>query len=239
MFYFTDIITDPVRLVSRSIRTGKPIIVVRINYRLNIFGFLASSELLSAAGCNFGFFDQVTALRWITINITAFGGDPAKMTLGGQSAGGTSAYIHALRALYGTGKVCFRSCIIQSPATGLCGPFDMHTADQKWNVLCQHLGLTQLNPEERLSRLRSVSSESLLATVGNLGWSVFTLTEEESLVSFSQYHAERINTGICQPSPPEEISTCEAPQIEFHVLLGTTSYEVCVYLCLVIPWNIS
>ncbi|HVE20961.1 MAG TPA: carboxylesterase family protein [Acidocella sp.] len=64
-------------------------VVVSINYRLGLFGFLADPAL-DAEGHpfgNYGLLDQQLALRWVKQNIAAFGGDPANVTLGGQSAG--------------------------------------------------------------------------------------------------------------------------------------------------------
>ncbi|MBU2668142.1 carboxylesterase family protein [Actinoplanes bogorensis] len=65
------------------------IITVTLNYRLGVFGFLAHPEL-AAGESNFGLLDQVAALRWIRDNITAFGGDPGRVTIAGESAGGES-----------------------------------------------------------------------------------------------------------------------------------------------------
>jgi carboxylesterase type B len=76
------------RFVERSCKIGKPIIGVSMNYRHNIFGFLASKEV-GAAG-NMGFKDQVLAFRWIKKHIAGFGGDPHSITAAGESAGGIS-----------------------------------------------------------------------------------------------------------------------------------------------------
>jgi para-nitrobenzyl esterase len=68
---------------------GTPIVVVTVNYRLGLFGFLSESHL-NAEGHpygNYGILDQQAALRWVQANIAAFGGDPTNVTLGGQSAG--------------------------------------------------------------------------------------------------------------------------------------------------------
>ena len=69
------------------------IVVVTINYRLNVFGFLTHPEITAeapeAAG-NFGHLDQQFGTRWVKENIAAFGGDPDNITIGGQSAGGMS-----------------------------------------------------------------------------------------------------------------------------------------------------
>ncbi|EGC40157.1 hypothetical protein DICPUDRAFT_146986 [Dictyostelium purpureum] len=66
------------------------IIVVTLNYRLGVMGFLVGGEV----GGNFGFQDQRLALQWIQNNIKYFGGDPNKVTLCGQSAGGSSIATH-------------------------------------------------------------------------------------------------------------------------------------------------
>ena len=69
------------------------IVVVTVNYRLNVFGFLAHPQLTREqpdAPSNFGHLDQQAGTRWVKRNIAAFGGDPDNITIGGQSAGGGS-----------------------------------------------------------------------------------------------------------------------------------------------------
>ena len=69
------------------------IVVVTVNYRLTVFGFLAHPELTAQqpdAPSNFGHLDQQAGVRWAKENIAAFGGDPDNITIGGQSAGGGS-----------------------------------------------------------------------------------------------------------------------------------------------------
>jgi para-nitrobenzyl esterase len=73
------------------------VVVVTINYRLGVFGLLALPELAAesaqhSAG-NYAFLDQIAALLWVQRNITAFGGDPARVTIFGESAGGGSVNI--------------------------------------------------------------------------------------------------------------------------------------------------
>jgi para-nitrobenzyl esterase len=69
------------------------IVVVTVNYRLNVFGFLCHPEITAEnpeAPANFGHLDQQFGTRWVQRNIAAFGGDPYNITIGGQSAGGGS-----------------------------------------------------------------------------------------------------------------------------------------------------
>ena len=64
-------------------------VVVTINYRLNLFGFMADPAIDTEGhpSGNYGIMDMQAALKWVQRNIAAFGGDPGNVTLGGQSAG--------------------------------------------------------------------------------------------------------------------------------------------------------
>ena len=72
----------------------KGIVTVTVNYRLGIFGFLSHPELTKEsphhASGNYGLLDQSAALQWVQKNIAAFGGDPKKITIAGESAGSFS-----------------------------------------------------------------------------------------------------------------------------------------------------
>ncbi|WP_082902309.1 carboxylesterase/lipase family protein [Mycobacterium adipatum] len=88
------------------------IVVVTLNYRLGALGFLAHPALGPAGAVgNYGLADQQAALRWVRDNITAFGGDPDKVTIAGESAGAMSVCDH----LVAPGSAgLFRAAIIQS-----------------------------------------------------------------------------------------------------------------------------
>jgi para-nitrobenzyl esterase len=72
----------------------KGVVFITINYRLGIFGFLAHPELSAESdkkvSGNYGILDQIAALEWVKRNVAAFGGDPGKVTIAGQSAGAFS-----------------------------------------------------------------------------------------------------------------------------------------------------
>jgi para-nitrobenzyl esterase len=79
---------DPSNLAKRGV------VVVSFNYRVNVFGWMAHPELTTEsavhASGNYGALDQIAALRWVRANIAAFGGDPAKVTIFGESGGSRS-----------------------------------------------------------------------------------------------------------------------------------------------------
>jgi para-nitrobenzyl esterase len=92
----------------------KGIVFVSINYRVGPFGFMAHPELSKEqnnASGNYGLQDQVAALQWVQKNIAAFGGDPGRVTIAGQSAGSMS--VNALLASP-LAKGLFQGAILQS-----------------------------------------------------------------------------------------------------------------------------
>src|SRR3954469_19482865 len=82
---------------------AKGIVSVTINYRLTVFGFLAHPELTTEApyhaSGNYGFLDQNAALKWVRSNIAAFGGDPNRVTIAGQSAGSRSVSVQIISSI--------------------------------------------------------------------------------------------------------------------------------------------
>jgi para-nitrobenzyl esterase len=105
--FLTGATSDPTIDGSRLARRG-PMVVVTVGYRLGALGFLG----VGARNC--GLLDQECALGWIQRHIAAFGGDPARVTIAGESAGGGSA-LHLLAAPRTVGR--FGRAIVQSGAT--------------------------------------------------------------------------------------------------------------------------
>jgi acetylcholinesterase len=84
-------------LLAAGDRYGKRAIWVAINYRLSAYGFLPGQGAQDLGLTNVGILDQRAALEWVHRNIAAFGGNPGRVILAGQSAGAISAAIHLLR----------------------------------------------------------------------------------------------------------------------------------------------
>jgi para-nitrobenzyl esterase len=87
---------------SQPLYSGEPlarqgVVVVTVNYRLGVFGWLAHPRLTEESrhhsSGNYGLLDQIAALKWVQRNIPAFGGDPRRVTIFGESAGGASVYL--------------------------------------------------------------------------------------------------------------------------------------------------
>ncbi|KAF8187865.1 Alpha/Beta hydrolase protein [Mycena galopus ATCC 62051] len=115
---------DGTSLVRRSVATGKPIIYITFNYRVGVFGFLGSGQAPLDA-LNVGIQDQRDALRWIQDNAHAFGGDGSRITISGESAGGSSVHMHLL---YPDSRRTFRAAI-SSSGTSLV----LNTPACQWN----------------------------------------------------------------------------------------------------------
>jgi len=128
------------------------IIMVNINYRLNMYGFMDFSsvpggENFKTAPCN-GLLDQAMALRWVHENIAAFGGDPGNVTIFGQSAGGGSVSI--LPVMKEANRY-FQKIIAQSGSTTLAFPVECESAQGKTKALLEYTGCKTMDEIMALS----------------------------------------------------------------------------------------
>lgn len=138
------------------------IVVVTINYRLNAFGFLCHPEITAEhpdAPANFGHLDQQFATNWVKRNIAGFGGDPERITIGGQSAGGASVLSQIACS---DNQGLFQSAIIQS---GLFlelypggfapkKPLQLHDAEQEGKAFFDYLGVSSLEEARAIPAVR-------------------------------------------------------------------------------------
>jgi len=163
----------------------KGVIFVSINYRLGVFGFFAHPELAAespdhAAG-NQGFRDQIAALQWVRRNIAAFGGDPDRVTIAGESAGGSSVSALTVSPL---AKGLFQRAIAESGVFSAMPPKEMA---EKSGV---ELGEALKAPH--LGDLRKVSVDDLLQkgrAMPDLDGMVFA---EQPQQSFAAGHQNKV-----------------------------------------------
>lgn len=136
----------------------KGIIAITVNYRLNIFGFFAYPELSKEApykaSGNYGLLDQQAALKWVHDNIAAFGGDPQKITIAGESAGSVSVSAQMASPL---SKGLFAGAIGESGAAiyPTLAPVPLDSAESIGKAFADKNGLHSLN------ELRNLSTEAL------------------------------------------------------------------------------
>ncbi|KAJ7785270.1 carotenoid ester lipase precursor [Mycena maculata] len=149
-------------MVERSMETGEPVIVVSPNYRLNAFGFLAGQEVASAGVTNLGLRDQIFALRWVQQHIAAFGGDPDRVVLGGQSAGAISV-AHLLLSNKQNSNSLFRGAFM-APGSPLATP-TVAEGQSDYDGLVAANNCT--SSSDTLDCLRHVPLDAFWATVNN------------------------------------------------------------------------
>ncbi|KAI3325707.1 carboxylesterase [Xylariaceae sp. AK1471] len=146
---------NPAGLIARSKVGGqKGVIVVAINYRLGMFGWLAGDGVTP----NLGLYDQRLALEWVQQYISRFGGSPHRVTVMGESAGGSSL-VHQITAYGGAKPIPFQAAIVQSPAF----QFNIDVASNYRSTFAAASGLTG-TAIANVAALRKLNS-SVLATV--------------------------------------------------------------------------
>ncbi|KAJ5691181.1 hypothetical protein N7488_011916 [Penicillium malachiteum] len=156
-------IYDTVNLASRSKAIGLPLVIVSINYRLGLGGFLAGSKIAAelkrdgfAGNGNFGFTDQKVALDWVQRYIFNFGGDPENVTVVGQSAGGVSIG-HHMASNYPM-KFHRAVCMSGLGMTLRAMPLDEHEA--LFRNTCRYFSIDP-DASDALDQLRKVDQQAL------------------------------------------------------------------------------
>ncbi len=141
---------------------AKGIVAVSINYRTNVFGFFVHPELTAEsphhASGNYGFLDQVAALRWVQQNIAAFGGDPSKVTVAGESAGSIS--VSALMASPLSRSMMAGAIGESGSLTSTLPPRPLATAEADGVKFAKAVGA------DSLAALRAMSGQQILDSLG-------------------------------------------------------------------------
>ncbi|KAF7306523.1 Carboxylic ester hydrolase [Mycena indigotica] len=171
-----------------SIAANQGIIVVSFNYRTNVFGFPSSPDL-PLTGNNLGYLDQELAFQWVQSNIAAFGGDPSKVTIMGESAGGLSVSTAIVRHAPGTAP--FRAGIMLS---GAQVSFSPTPSFNNFNAFASAVGCGRTPGATRLACLRKVSTATIRSyTNSQAGQATFSPVVD-NVVGFSD-PLQRIRTG--------------------------------------------
>lgn len=153
---------EPVSMVNRG-----DMVVVTINYRLGAMGFLTTPELDSSSGelsGNYGLLDQIQALEWVQDNIAGFGGDPDRVMVAGQSAGGESVCT-LLASPQAAGL--FTTAVVQSGLS--CGQGDRAITQDNHADFVAALGCEHPSTNEVVDCLYEASPDEVLDAQGQAG----------------------------------------------------------------------
>ncbi|KAJ9599104.1 hypothetical protein L9F63_010372, partial [Diploptera punctata] len=198
---------------------NEAVILVTINYRLGALGFLSTGD--SIVPGNNGLKDQVMAFKWIQQNIAKFGGDPYKVTIFGESAGGASVHYHMLSPM---SRGLFSGGIAQSGSALNPWAFNnTSTARSKAFRFGEALGCKTNDSKELLDFLNTIPAQELVEGVFK------AMTEEEERDLGSVYFRPTVE----EPSDGEEIFLPAEPlellkQGKFHnvpFIAGVNSSE--------------
>ncbi|KAI1420726.1 Alpha/Beta hydrolase protein [Xylaria sp. FL1777] len=173
-------------IVRASQDSRQPVVAVSINYRVGIFGFLQTPQVLAEGGsANAGLLDQRLALAWIQENIAAFGGDPDSVTVWGESAGAQSISLH-LHSFGGRDDRLFHAAILESgSAIGVAlQPLAYYASPV--DSLARMVGCN--NASDQLACLRGVAPEELFAARGSSYW--YPLVDGDFLTDYPSALAE-------------------------------------------------
>ncbi|KIW91204.1 uncharacterized protein Z519_08100 [Cladophialophora bantiana CBS 173.52] len=196
--------TDPFDLMAHT----TPRIIVSPTYRLNLFGFLAGSELASlkedASPSNYGLWDQRCALEWVAKNIHLFGGDASNITVGGLSAGANSTFFQLnYDTLLPREKRLVRRVYLWSNAVAIQpNPTTSPVLTQQFNDLCAIFGIPlSSSPREKLERLRQIPAKDLIASLAKMKMHTFRASTDNCFIPstfLSSLHSGSFATRLAE-----------------------------------------
>ncbi|KAL7953642.1 Alpha/Beta hydrolase protein [Trichoderma compactum] len=150
---------DGTKLVDTGVLLGKPFIFVAVNYRVAAWGFLPGRQILEEGSGNAGLLDQRMGLEWVADNIKAFGGDPDKVTVWGESSGAISVFDQLVLfegdATY-NGNPLFRGAIMNSGSATPTDPLDSDKGQAIYNTVAKAAGC---EGDDSLTCLRGLDND--------------------------------------------------------------------------------
>jgi carboxylesterase type B len=191
---------SPNGLDLRALLSESPVrcIVVAPAYRLNVFGFLASRELLDSCpdyDVSLGFWDQRMALQWTSENVSYFGGDASNITVGGYSAGSHSVF-HQLSYDLGLPdeKAVITRVMMLSNGPGM-QPKSLAEVQHQFDELLEVLDITAAaSPAEKLEKLRSLTSRTIIEASNKIKHHQFRAVTDGSFVRHGLL--EELSNGV-------------------------------------------
>ena len=202
------------------------IVGVSFNYRLNAFGFLALKSLADASPSktsgNYGFMDQILALKWLQTNIKKFGGDPGSVTLIGQSSGGTSEL--ALLASPGAAGL-FHPAIVMSASAPLFNKASEDAAHDN-EIFVKNAKCMRNSSSEERECLYSLNPKEIEDAIP---WDVYPYWRMSPLNDLPTKNlfdaAVAVVDKLVVPNPPLlAMTTGKANDVP--VIIGTTAQEI-------------
>jgi carboxylesterase type B len=195
----------------------KGLVVVTANYRLGVLGFLAHPELSkesrSKVSGNYGLLDQIAALRWVRDNIKAFGGDPNRVTIAGQSAGGMSVHDLVASPL---AKGLFERAIVQSGGSSVGGGAIPLVVRTLADVEADGVRFAESKGVHSVAELRALTWQKLTEPLP---------TAAPAKGAAPLFRFAPIVDGHVLPAPPREI-TAEGKQNDVPTLTGVNAGEL-------------
>ena len=171
------------------LRSSTPRIIVSSTYRLNLFGFLAGADLAEcaedAAPSNYGLWDQRCALEWTAKNVSSFGGNPDNITVGGLSAGANSTFFQLYydSHLPADQRLIKRIYLWSNAVAIQPAPITSANLTTQFNDLCTAHNISPSLPaKDKLTKLRTISSEDLIASLSKLERHTFRASTDSSFI---------------------------------------------------------
>jgi carboxylesterase type B len=160
---------NPTKLAALANTEGRPTIILSVNYRVGIFGNMASHDLLEYAKSigqegagNQGLRDQTTALKWVQKFIKGFGGDPDKVLIFGESAGSASCNMHMIAK---PSQGLFKRAILESGTATMVSAFPLEVQDHFYQDVLKKFDITGSTAKERVEALRSLPLEKIFEKI--------------------------------------------------------------------------